>query len=193
MNTSKRRSAAVQARPNRLMLAGALAACLLMANAARAMAADDFSAAYQDITETFGSFPGFFWLFPRDQLAETWDAFTALQMNPDIVVDARTRELIGVAVASQGGSCRSCVYFHAAAALANGASREEIREAVSIGVATQRLDAAISEAGSDLAAFKRETDLVLWGDARTIELRGPSPDLCSFISAGAAGGTVGCE
>lgn len=173
------------------LLAASLTGLMTIAAPQTASAADA-DTAYLDIGETYGTVPGFFRLFPDGEIAEAWDAFKLLQLNPDITMDARTRELLGVAVAAQG-PCRACIYFHAAAALANGASKEEIRQAVGIGAATRRLSAAFSGADADLDAFKQATDLVLWGDARTIELRGPPADFCGFIVALADDDTAGCD
>ena len=164
------------------ILAAAITTCFAIVSAPQGAMADDARATYGDIGETYGAVPGFFRLFPRDNVAEAWGAFTALQLNPDIDMDAKSRELIGVAVAAQG-PCRPCVYFHAAAALANGATEAEIGAVIGIGTATRRLHTALGEAGADAETFKRETDLVLWGDARSIELRGPSSDFCRATSA----------
>lgn len=173
---------------------GALSAALMTLSAPLAAVADDqeAAAAYVDIEETYGVLPGFFRIFPRDDVADVWFAFRTLQLNPYIVMESRTRELISVAVATQG-PCRTCVYFHAAAALANGASKEEIREAVGVGAATRRLDSFFSESWVDFDAFKRETDLLLWGDNEAIERRGPPADLCTFIIAWADADYVGCD
>jgi AhpD family alkylhydroperoxidase len=165
---------------------------LLNIVASHAASAGDANAAYQDIGETYGTIPGFFRLFSSDEVADAWEAFKLLQLNPDLTIEAKARELIGVAVATQG-TCTSCVYFHAAAAMANGASMEEIRDAVGVGTATRRLSAAFSKADADLDTFKTETDLVLWGDARTVELRGPLGDFCTFIIALANAEYAGCD
>lgn len=167
-------------------------ACLVSVVAPQGILAGEAEAAFEDMAETYGSVPGFFRLFPRKDIANAWHKFRTLQLNPTIVMDAVTRELIGVAVASQG-PCRPCVYFHAAAALANGASREEIREAVGVGAATRRWNAVINDVWVDFDAFKHETDLLLWGDTRTIELRGPSADFCDFVIAWADADYVGCD
>ena len=113
-------------------VAAILAACLATLIAPQSGRASEADAAYDEIAETYGIVPGFFRLFPRDDVADAWDAFITLQLNPQIMMDAKTRELISVAVAAQG-PCRACVYFHAAAAFANDASMEEIREAVGVG------------------------------------------------------------
>ncbi len=54
-----------------------------------------------------------------------------VQLNPKTKLDGKTKELIGLAVAAQI-PCQYCVYFHTAAAKANGATDEEIREAVAM-------------------------------------------------------------
>jgi AhpD family alkylhydroperoxidase len=154
--------------------------------------AGDAEIAYQDIGETYGTMPGFFGLFSANQIAETWEALKLLQLNPDIRMDARTRELIGVAVATHG-DCPSCAYFHAASALLNGASEEEIREAVAVGAATRRLGVAFSQADADLPTFKKETDLVLWGDAGAAARRGATTDFCNSILAQAGYDQAGCN
>ena len=173
-------------------VAAGLFACLTILVVPQVAVAGDADAAYEEIGETYGTVPGFFRLFPRDDVADAWDAFVTLQLNPSIVMEPKARELIGVAVAAQG-PCRACVYFHAAAALANGASEEEIREAVGVGAATRRLNGFFAEAGVDFDRFKRETDFVLWGDEQTIALRGPQGDFCGFIIAWAGADYVGCD
>ena len=54
-----------------------------------------------------------------------------MQLNPDTALDGKTKELMGLAVAAQI-PCSYCVYFHTAAAKANGATDEEIKEAVAM-------------------------------------------------------------
>jgi len=173
--------------------AAAFVASLVIVAAPPAVSADDLEAeaTYEDVRETYGFVPGFFRLFERDDVADAWQAFRTLQLNPYLTMEARTRELISVAVAAQG-PCRACVYFHAAAAFANGASQEAIREAVGVGAATRRFNDLIMNARADVGAFRHETDLVLWGDAATIARRGPPPGFCDFIVAWADAGYAGC-
>jgi AhpD family alkylhydroperoxidase len=52
-----------------------------------------------------------------------------VRLNPATKLDGKTKELIGLAVAAQI-PCHYCVYFHTAAARLNGATDQEIREAV---------------------------------------------------------------
>jgi AhpD family alkylhydroperoxidase len=168
-----------------------LLACALAVIAPSPATADDARAAYAEIAETYGYIPGFFYLFSVDRIAPTWNAFVTLEIDAAITLPASTRELISVAVAAQG-TCPSCVYFHAAAAFANGATREQIREAIGIGAATRRLDADLGAAEASFETFRHETDLVLWGDAQTAARRAPPDDFCAFVSAWAGAGHTGC-
>jgi AhpD family alkylhydroperoxidase len=87
---------------------------------------------YWDIQQKFGMVPQFFDLFPKAQLPPMWKAYKDVHLNPDTALDAGTKHLIGLAVAAEA-ECSACVYFHSSAAMANGASFQEIQEAVAIG------------------------------------------------------------
>lgn len=153
--------------------------------------ADDADTTYQNISETYGAVPTFFWQFQREEVADAWEAFSAHQMNPDLALEGGMRELMGVAVAAQG-SCQSCLYFHTAAALANGASEADILAALRVGEATGRLDAIIAKVDATPRDFRRATDLVLWGDMTTVAVRSPSAEFCRRLLA--AGDLAGfCE
>lgn len=86
---------------------------------------------YWDIQQKFGRVPQFFDLFPKARLPAMWNAYKDVHLNPDTALDARTKQLIGLAVAAQA-ECSACIYFHSSAAMANGASFQEIQEAVAI-------------------------------------------------------------
>jgi AhpD family alkylhydroperoxidase len=84
----------------------------------------------------------------------------ALQLNPKTQLGGKTKELIGLAVAAQI-PCQYCIYFHTAAAKANGASDEEIREAVAMAAVVRHWSTVLNGMQVDLGGFKRETDTVL--------------------------------
>jgi AhpD family alkylhydroperoxidase len=75
----------------------------------------------------------------------------------DTVLDAKTKELIGLAVASQM-KCKYCVYFHSKAAEAFGASKEELHEAALMGGMTSMMSNAITGAQVDFEKFKKDID-----------------------------------
>jgi AhpD family alkylhydroperoxidase len=82
------------------------------------------------------------------------------QLNPDTQLNGKTKELIGLAVAAQI-PCQYCIYFHTAAAKANGATDEEIREAVAMAAVARHWSTVLNGMQVDLNGFKRDTDTVL--------------------------------
>jgi AhpD family alkylhydroperoxidase len=140
-------------------LAAAAAVGLLGLAAARA---EDPSAtaAYKDIQATLGMVPGFFKAFPESGVAGAWSEFKTVQLNPATALNNKTKELIGLGVAAQI-PCAYCIYFHTAVAKANGASDEEIREAVAMAAITRHWSTVLNGMQVDLATFKGETDAVL--------------------------------
>ena len=117
-------------------------------------------AAYRDIEQTLGLVPGFFKAFPPSGIAGAWSEFKSVQLSPDTKLDAKTKQLIGLAVSAQI-PCQYCIYFHAAVARANGATEEEISEAVAMAAMTRHWSTVLNGMEVDLATFKQETDAVL--------------------------------
>jgi AhpD family alkylhydroperoxidase len=117
-------------------------------------------AAYKDIKATLGIVPGFFKAFPEAGIDGAWAEFKTIQLNPATKLNGKTKELIGLAVAAQI-PCTYCIYFHTAAAKANGATDEEIREAVAMAAIARHWSTVLNGMQIDLAAFKGDTDTVL--------------------------------
>ena len=143
----------------RSLLAASALALTVLVNASPAPAGDA-SATYQDIEKTLGMVPGFFKVFPQSGIAGAWDEFKTLQLNPNTALDGKTKQLIGLAVAAQI-PCQYCIYFHASAAKANGASQEEIAEAVAMAAMTRHWSTVLNGMEVDLDSFKKDTDTVL--------------------------------
>ena len=143
----------------RCLLAASALALTVLVNASPAPAGDA-SATYQDIEKTLGMVPGFFKVFPQSGIAGAWDEFKTLQLNPNTALDGKTKQLIGLAVAAQI-PCQYCIYFHASAAKANGASQEEIAEAVAMAAMTRHWSTVLNGMEVDLDSFKKDTDTVL--------------------------------
>src|SRR5262249_5544916 len=117
-------------------------------------------ATYRDIEQTLGAVPSFFKLFPEIAIAGAWQEFKAVQLNPKTKLDGKTKQLLGLAIAAQI-PCTYCVYFHTAAAKLNGATDEEIREAVAMAAIVRHWSTVLNGMQVDLNGFKRETDDVL--------------------------------
>jgi AhpD family alkylhydroperoxidase len=141
--------------------ATAAALSLLTALAQPASAQEAGSqAVYRDIEQTLGSVPSFFKQLPDTAIAGAWAEMKAFQLNPRTQLNGKTKELIGLAVAAQI-PCQYCIYFHTAAAKANGASDEEIREAVAMSAVVRHWSTVLNGMQVDLGGFRRETDTVL--------------------------------
>jgi AhpD family alkylhydroperoxidase len=118
------------------------------------------AAAYSDIEKTLGSVPGMFKVFPEIGIAGAWTEFKSVQLNPDSALDGKTKELLGLAVAAQI-PCEYCIYFHTAAAKLNGASDDEIREAVAMAAIVRHWSTVLNGMQVDAGRFRKETDAVL--------------------------------
>jgi AhpD family alkylhydroperoxidase len=146
-------------------IAVTLAAALaigVVTGAAQVARGEDVSAqaTYRDIEQTLGMVPGFFKQFPESGVAGAWAEFKSIQLNPKTKLDGKTKELLGLAVAAQI-PCHYCVYFHTAAAKANGATDEDIREAVAMAAIVRHWSTVLNGMQVDLTSFKHETDTVL--------------------------------
>jgi AhpD family alkylhydroperoxidase len=75
----------------------------------------------------------------------------------DAKLDAKTRELIALAVAAQI-PCAYCVYGHMKNARAQGASEAEIREAVATAATVRQWSTVLNGMGYDFETFKAEVD-----------------------------------
>jgi AhpD family alkylhydroperoxidase len=121
----------------RLILAGVIA---LFATTAWAQEAPKF---FQDT-------------YPEHALKAALEARAVLQ-GKDAKLDAKTRELISLAVAAQI-PCRYCVYAHMKGARAQGASEAEIREAVATAADVRQWSTVLNGMNYDFEAFKAEVD-----------------------------------
>ena len=139
-----------------LTLASALTATTNLARAQDASA----QAAYRDIEQTLGIVPSFFRQFPESGIAAAWGEFKSVQLNPNTKLSGKEKELIGLGIAAQI-PCQYCVYFHTAAAKANGATDAEIREAVAMAAIVRHWSTVLNGMQTDLAGFKHEVDTVM--------------------------------
>ena len=138
-----------------------MTALLMIAGAGGARAEDASAAAtYKDIEATLGMVPSFLKAFPESGIAGAWAEFKTIQLSSTTKLDGKTKELIGLAVSAQI-PCGYCIYFHKAAAKANGASDEEIREAVAMAAITRHWSTVLNGMEVDMPTFKAEADKVL--------------------------------
>jgi len=113
-----------------------------------------------EIQKALGFVPDFFKGVPETLLPGLWQSMAGFQINPNTKLDGKTKELIGLAVASQI-PCEYCIYFHTEFAKLNGASDEEVREAVGMGAMTRYASTILNGTQADKAQFKKDVQHII--------------------------------
>ncbi len=113
----------------------------------------------KEMTEVFGFMPKFYSALPEPAIPAAWALQRDLEL-PETKLDNKTKELIGLAVASHI-KCRYCIYFHTQAARAFGATEQEMREAIAMSGETVLFSNALSGAQTDFDSFRKEADKAL--------------------------------
>jgi AhpD family alkylhydroperoxidase len=129
----------------------------------------DSAGAYRDMESTLGLVPWFFRQFPEAGIAGAWREFKTIQLNPHSALPGKSKELIGLAVASQI-PCRYCIVFHTEVARLNGATDAEIREAVAMASITRHWSTVLNGTLTDEATFRRETDEIMANVRRKVQV-----------------------
>lgn len=112
-------------------------------------------ATYADIEKTLGIVPTFFKRFPAESIPGAWEEFKSLQLNPSTEVSGKYKELIGLAVAAQI-PCSYCVYFHTEAARLNGATEQEVSEAIAMAALTRHWSTVLNGALIPEPEFRKQ-------------------------------------
>jgi len=122
----------------------------------------DAASAYKDMELVLGRVPGFMKKFPEAGIAAAWREFKSVQLNPKTPLDGKTKELIGLAVAAQI-PCQYCIVFHTEAAKLNGASEQEIKEAIAMSAMTRHWSTVLNGSLVDETQFRKEVDQIVAG------------------------------
>jgi len=130
-------------------------------------------AARGDIARTLGFVPQFFSKLPALALPGAWEEMKTLQLNPHTALGGRTKELIGLAVAAQV-PCRYCIVAHTEFARLNGASEEEIGEAVAMAAITRHWSTVLNGIQTDETKFRAEIARVI-GNVKQGAAKGGTP------------------
>lgn len=112
---------------------------------------------YEDIKATLGVVPTFLKEIPEPAIAGVWGEMKGLQLSADTAIPGKYKELIGLAVSAQI-PCKYCVYFHTQAAILNGATQKEIKEAVNMASCSRKWSTFLYGTQQDEVAFKTEID-----------------------------------
>ena len=111
------------------------------------------------IRDLFGFVPKFYDAVPDAGIQGAWELQKQLQLG-ETALDPKTKELIGLAVASHI-KCQYCTYFHTRAAETNGATAQEIREAIAMGGLTVLYSNSLSGTQVDIDTFKADVEQAL--------------------------------
>ena len=111
---------------------------------------------YAEVTETFGFVPGFIKSLSDVCIGSDWENFKASQLAEG-AIPPKYRELIGVAI-SAIIRCKYCSYFHSEVAKLNGATPEEIEDAVHFAKSSAGWSTYINGTQYDYEEFKKEVD-----------------------------------
>ena len=114
------------------------------------------SAARAESTKMFGALLQELEIYPDSGVAGVWAWMKDVEDGKG-VIDAKTRELIGLAVASQI-PCQYCIYYHRKAALAQGATEQELREAAAVAAGTRHWSTMLYGAEVDIDEYKAKMD-----------------------------------
>ena len=94
--------------------------------------------------------------FPEAAVEGAWQEFQALN-DPEAALDARTRELIALAVSAQI-PCDYCIYYHTKAAEAHGADDAEIKEALAHAASVRKWSTVLNGAQYDRDSWTEQVD-----------------------------------
>ena len=104
--------------------------------------------------EMFGCVPSMFKDVPESSLELEWHLFKKVQFDKGAIPN-KYRELIGLAL-SAITKCKYCIFYHTELAKLNGATKDEIEDALHFAKSSVGWSAYISGLQIDFEKFKKE-------------------------------------
>jgi AhpD family alkylhydroperoxidase len=141
------------------LVAGAKAAAASGAAPPKPMAITDAKSALDDMKQSFGFVPEFASRFPASALPGAWRQMRDLEMNPSTALSGKYKSLIGVAVSSQI-PCAYCIAADTEFAKLEGATDQEITEAIAMAGLVRQEAATLTGFGIDDATFRKEMERI---------------------------------
>jgi AhpD family alkylhydroperoxidase len=139
-------------RPGLVAIATALALAAAPATAQDAMSADD---TYAEIEAAMGGVPTFVTQIAKSAVPGFWSLVRDLEFSDKTALDAKTKALISLAVASQI-PCQYCVWADTNTLKSLGASDQEIAEAVAMAGLTRFTSTQLYGLQADMETFRKE-------------------------------------
>jgi AhpD family alkylhydroperoxidase len=116
---------------------------------------------HAEIAKAFGGTePEAFKRYPQAALGSLWKQVKAVTMNPNSAIPVKTKALISLAVATQLPSA-GCVKDYTAMARANGATDEEISEAVAMSGLTRSASTVLNGSLTDETQWRKDVDTIV--------------------------------
>lgn len=109
----------------------------------------------QELEQSFGIVPSFARALPPTELRLWWSAVRDFQMSDKTALPNKVKELIGLGVAAQI-PCQYCIIFHTEAARLNGASEQELQEAIFMSSLTRQGSTVLNGVMLDVPTFQEE-------------------------------------
>jgi AhpD family alkylhydroperoxidase len=109
----------------------------------------------KDVETTFGGVPTFVTKIAKPALPGFWTLVKSLELSEATALDAKTKALISLAVASQI-PCQYCVWADTNALKQMGATDEEIAEAVAMAGLTRFTSTQLYGLQIDMEQFRKE-------------------------------------
>ena len=135
----------------------AFVAVLALMTGATAYAQEQTPAeARAEATEMFGAALPELELYPDSGVVGVWAWMKDVEDGKG-ALSPKVRELIGLAVASQI-PCEFCIHYHRKAAMAQGATEQELREASAMAANTRHWSTMLYGTQADLDAYKAMID-----------------------------------
>lgn len=109
----------------------------------------------KELEEAFGFVPSFMLTTTPTAVRLWWTSLRDFQLSDKTALDNKSKELIGLGVASQI-PCHYCVLFHTEAARLNGATEAEMQEAIFMAGLTRQGSTILNGSALDPARFDKE-------------------------------------
>jgi AhpD family alkylhydroperoxidase len=123
-------------------------------------ASPELASVHQEIAAAFGTEPDFFKRYPPAALTALWKQVKAVTLNANGALPVKLKALISLAVAAQMPS-DVCVKNYTAMARNNGATEQEIQEAIAMAGLTRSASTMLNGLLTDENQFKHDVDAVV--------------------------------
>jgi len=139
-----------------------------------AIADGQLGAVYADIEKTVGFVPSFVKAMPENLVPGVWEEVHGFELNPRTALSARTKDLIGLAIAAQMPS-RLTVWSYGKCARAWGASEAQVKEAVAISALTRHWSTFFNGMQLDEGKYRAEIAKLRENITRAMASGSPPP------------------